>query len=152
MKFRLPDWLKKTSLKLPGWAWVSDDYNHDKMSLKIVADPAIAYPEWFALLHDEKYPIPLDMAKIGITHMPDVDVPDQYWLEVAYQCTKLDLQSAIVGTPYDPRLSGKNVEFKFQKTEKYAHKNWPAGKTAEVASQGKQARLHYIRVRGSLPM
>lgn len=152
MKFRLPDWLKKQTIQLPAWAWLDPDFNKDKLGLRIVADPAVAYREWFDLLHDNKYPIPEDMRKAGITYMPDVSQPDQYWLEVAYQCTKLDLQSCLRGTPFDPRISGKPVEFKLITTPEFAHKNWPEGKTWQVASQGKQARMHYMRVRGTLPM
>lgn len=150
MKLRLPEWLVKPEVRLPKWAEL-EPLHSANVSMKIVVDPELAYAEWFALLHDPKYPVPEGMAHV-LALMPDVDQPDQYWIEVAYQCSKLDLQSCLAGTRYDPRVSGQPVEFKFKNTPKYKLTNWPEGKGWQQASQGKQARLHYQRVRGALPM
>jgi len=152
MKVRMPEWLKKKEIQLPMWAKIDEEFNHDKVALRITVDPLVAYKEWFALLHDPAYPIPNDMEQAGITHMPNVAVPDQYWLEVAYQCTKLDLQMALKSSQFDPLLSGKPVEFNFLSRPELKMTNYPEGKTWQAATQGREARMHYIRVRGSLPM
>lgn len=130
MKIKLPKWLQRETLPLPAWARVSK-VSSDRVALLIEADTAAAYQEWFALL--------------GVTS------PDQYWLEVAYQCAKLDLQSALVGTEYDPRASGKPVQFNFSRALECAHVRHPKGKGADAATRGREARAHYVRIRGRMP-
>jgi len=93
----------------------------------------------------------------------------QYWLECAYQCAKLDVQMAMVGTPYDPRVSGIAPETHFSRAPQWALANHPMGmplseaniakvvnsqgkfSAVDAATQGREARGHYIRVRGSMP-
>lgn len=130
---KLPNWLRRDKLKLPSWAKVKESTHVDsgKISICIHADTPGYIEEWFKLLN--------------------VTQPDRYWLEVAYQCAKLDLQSALVGTEYDPRTSGKSAEFHFSRASEWALKRFPSGKGEDAASRGKEARQHYIRVRGALP-
>lgn len=133
MSIVIPSWLKKPKLPLPPWAKVKDSVIADvgKVSLVIEADTKEYVEEWFKLL--------------------GVDKPDQYWLEVAYQCAKLDLQMAVLDTEFDPRHAGKAVEFRFSNYPPYALKRWPEGKGLEKATKGKEAREHYKRIRGRLP-
>lgn len=125
-----PPWANRGPLSLPAWARVVESPS-PKVSICIEADTAGYVKEWFALLN--------------------VGVPDQYWLEVAYQCAKMDLQSALIGTPYDPITSGKPAEFHFSRAPEFALTAHPKGKGVEAASRGREAREHYRRIRGRLP-
>jgi hypothetical protein len=119
------------SLVLPKWARAAKTHS-PKVSICIEADTAGYVAEWFKLL------------KVGDT--------DQYWLEVAYQCAKLDLQAALVGTEFDPRTSALPAEFHFSRASQYEQKNFPQGRGIAAATRGREAREHYRNVRGSLPM
>src|SRR3990167_8044361 len=77
----LPEWMTQ-QLRLPPWARVAETHS-SKVSICIDVDTDGYVQEWLRLL--------------------DVSEPDQYWLEVAYQCAKLDVQMALAGTEYDPR-------------------------------------------------
>lgn len=115
---------------LPKWASIAAE-TPTNVSVVINADTEGYVAEWFKLLN--------------------VTQPDQYWLEVAYQCAKLDLQSALVGTEFDPRTSGKPAEFRFSRAPQYAQSKHEPGLGAERASKGREARDHYRRIRGRLP-
>lgn len=144
MKFLLPAWLRKETIKLPPWAKVAS-VHPSNVHLLINVDTNGYVEEWLKLLGDVQ--------------------PDQYWLEVAYQCAKLDVQSCLVGTEYDPRASGKPVEFHFSRADQWAQRKFPVGKKlkkkvngvektlagAELATTGREARDHYVRIRGRLP-
>ena len=134
MKLKLPSWLKRDELQLPEWAEVVKSPRSDsgKVSISILGHTDGYVAEWFALL--------------------GVKVPDQYWLEVAYQCAKMDLQMALSGTPYDPLVAGKSAEFHFDRSERWALKNFQPGRGVQAASRDKEARAHYLRIRGKLPM
>ena len=129
----LPSWLKRDSLKLPHWAKVEKHpYSKSgKVSLCIKVSTKGYVEDWLKLLEVKKV--------------------NQYWLEVAYQCAKLELQSCLVGTEYDPTTSGKPVEFHFDNAPEYALKKFPKGRGIEVASKGLEAREHYKRLRGHMP-
>ncbi len=72
----------------------------------------------------------------------DADNPTQYSLEVAYQCLKMDVQSAV----------GFGVEIHIKDAKKaYAQKGHPPGRGALAATQGREARGHYERMRGAVP-
>lgn len=133
MKLKIPAWLKRDSLQLPDWAERVDTHltNSGAAALAIEVDPNRAYREWADLL--------------GVTQL------DQYWLEVIYQCVKLDVQAALVGTPYDPRVASKPVEIIVKRASAWALRRFPKGRGAELATLGKEARAHYQRVRGRLP-
>lgn len=130
MKFQLPKWLQRDTLTLPPWAKVGPA--KDAFSIRILVDTDGYVTEWLKLL--------------GADHKPD-----QYWLEVAYQCAKLDVQTALVGTTYDPRTAGKSAEFLFSNAPQWALKKFPVGRGTEPASRGREAREHYVRIRGRLP-
>lgn len=131
MKIKLPQWMQREKLQLPEWASV-DPRVPNKVSININVDTNKAMREW-----------------IGLLGSPALD---QYWLEVAYQCVKLDVQMAIAGTEFDPRISNRPAQFHFLRADQWAQKKHPVGRGAQAAAQGKEARGHYIRIRGSLPM
>lgn len=135
MKFKLPSWLRRDELKLPPWAKVQDSHMVDdgRIALSIAVDTDGYVKEWFALLGVE----PANA--------------DQYWLEVAYQCAKLDIQMAIEGTKYDPRTAGKATEIVMNRAAHWQQKLHPAGKGSHAATKGLEAREHYRRIRGRLP-
>lgn len=130
----LPRWLGGEELALPAWARVLKDHPNVKagrVSIAIEGDTDGYVREWLKLLGDPN--------------------PDQYWLEVAYQCAKLDLQAALVGTPYDPRVCGKSAQFVFTRAPQWTLKRFQRGRGAQRATQGREARDHYRRIRGALP-
>lgn len=139
-----PDWMTK-SLRLPSWAAACETHSH-KLGGRIEVDTGAAMHEWLTLL----------------------GAPDQltqYWIECAYQCVKLDLQLAIENSGIDPRTAGKPVEFNFQRADEFALNKFPPGDTrtvnvngtelqlsgVELATNGREAREHYKRIRGRLP-
>jgi hypothetical protein len=63
----------------------------------------------------------------------------------------MQLQDALVGTQYDPRVAGKPAEFRFKRAPEYALSKYPTGKGAKAATQGREAREHFKRVCGRLP-
>lgn len=130
MVIKLPDWLRRDKLALPAWAKVAKRHS-DKVAICIEVDTDGYVREWLALLGSPKV--------------------DQYWLEVAYQCAKLDVQMALVGTEFDPRVSGRPVEFHFSKAPEWALVRHPHGRGIDAATKGKEARGHYVRVRGRMP-
>lgn len=116
-------------LDLPSWAKVVP--GSDKVGITIEVDTRGYIEEWFTKL--------------------DVKKADQYWLEVAYQCAKMQLQDALVGTQYDPRNAGKPAEFRFNRAEEFALVKHPTGRGAAAATKGREARGHFKRVHGRLP-
>lgn len=129
MRYKAPEWTKAV-MNLPPWA---KQVPHKRWScIRIECDPDVFYPYWLGLL--------------------GVDKPDQYWLEVAYQCAKLDVQRALEETKYDPRVAQKPAEIRVLNRPKWALSQYSRGKGTQAASQGKEAREHYKRVRGRVPL
>jgi len=110
------------SIVLPPWA-TAGPHNPGKIPIYYI-DTHLAYPAWFA--------------ELGVA---DSDV-DCYWLEVAYQCIKMDMQA----------VAGFGVECRFKdQGKRYAQVRHPEGRGAHVATKGKEAREHYQRIRGFVP-
>ena len=107
----------KGKIKLPPWAKVICE-----SPLKIEADPDKFYPVLLFELGFEK--------------------TDQYALEVAYQCMKMDLQTAVGRFGFSIKVLNRR---------NWALKAHPKGKGIALATQGREARAHYIRIRGSIP-
>lgn len=137
MEITLPNWLRRKTaddeLPLPPWAEV-ETHPHSTggkvgICLRVSTDGYLK--EWLELL--------------------EVEVIDQYWLEVCYQCAKLDLQRAIQDTEFDPRVMNKFAEFHFDDAPEYAQAKFSPGRGIHAATQGKEAREHYKRIRGRLP-
>jgi hypothetical protein len=133
--------LKELAPALPPWAQVIETHasNSGKLAVCIEADTAAYVPYWLELLGV------IDADGTAIQEI------DQYWLEVAYQCAKMDLQLAIENTEHDPRTAGKFAEFHFTADQKWKQTNYPPGRTSAAASQGREARQHFTRIRGRLP-
>lgn len=117
---------------------------HDKDRGIFVIDPDVAYTEWMSLLKIK----PADL--------------DQYWLEVIFQCVKMDAQHAVRQSGLDPRLADppKSLVLDVASTKtvtdgkliaRWRLADYPRGRGPEAATQGKEARQHYQRVRGFLP-
>jgi hypothetical protein len=102
----------------------------------LVIDPDIAYP-----------------AILSALGVPE-DHRDQYWVEVAYQCAKLEVQRVVTGTDADPRPDKALVIHILSddgRKDRWALANLPKGKGEELASKGREARLHYQAWRGFIP-
>lgn len=111
------------AVSLPDWAWLGDKSAEGLDVVHVDADRA--YP---ALL-----------SELGVKKADR----DQYWLEVAYQCIKLDLQVSMRKFGFEVRIhdSDKN----------WAQAKFSAGRGAEVATKGREARDHYRQMRGFIP-
>ncbi|SEN43472.1 hypothetical protein [Nitrosomonas marina] len=99
---------------------------------KIEIQASVFYPEWLALL--------------GVA---EKDI-NQYWLECAFQCAKMDIQFAVAGTELMPSPGGALVilvKDDDKVTGRWAQKNYPEGKGVDAATRGKEAREHYRRIR-----
>jgi hypothetical protein len=73
---------------------------------------------------------------------------DQYWLEVAFQCAKLDVQFAVAGTSLQAKAGGALwIIVVDSDKKKYRRANHPQGRGSDVAAQGLEARMHYQRIR-----
>lgn len=90
----------------------------------------------YAVNADDFYPVLL--AELGFP----TDEPTQYHLEVAYQCMKMDMQKEF-GFAIEIRISDPG--------KKWALTNFKKGKGAHAATQGREAREHYRRLRGFIP-
>ena len=128
--------MSEPTIKLPSWARVSEHVD-ERLCVIIEADTEGYLAEWLPLLMQG-----ID-AEDRLTHV------DQYWLECAYQCAKMDLQEALIRSDYDQRA--KPAEFRFSCAEQWAMRNFPEGRGWHAATKQYEARAHFIRVRGRLP-
>ena len=73
--------------------------------------------------------------------------PDKYWIEVCYQCMKLDLQTALRRFGFTIHLRGDDG-----RAQRWKLAAFP-GTAADVAraTTGREAREHYRRLRGFIP-
>lgn len=132
--------MAKTAVKLPKWLTQnSEKPNH------FTANPDLYYP----MIQKE-------------LEIPD-DKLDQYWIEVFFQCLKMDVQHQVRVCGVDPRQldpplqleirinSGRNSDGTSNMgatKEKWALKNYPKGRGIVKATQGREARQHFQRLRG----
>lgn len=148
----LADWQKR-ELKLPPWAKVSEEHPYskaEKVSIVITIDPKGFVPEW--------------LGYFGV----ELANADQYHIECAFQCAKMDIQSAFERTEYQPSVAGKAAEIHISKCEEFALAKFKKGAGITSASPGPRvvkageeppakgskvptAREWYRRVRGALP-
>lgn len=117
---------------LPAWA-------------KLIKQPSDKFCAVIEVDSDKAYPAML--AELGVAPKS----VDQYWVEVAYQCIKMDVQAAIEGTDIDPSIAGKSAQINMSPADKWALKSFPKGKGITAATQGREARDHYKRIRGRIP-
>ena len=95
---------------------------------KFEVDPDVCYP--------------LLLEELGVA---EEDI-DQYWLEVVYQCMKMELQRILGRFNFEIHvLVGE------ERKRRWALKNHPEGKGIEAATQGMEAREHYRKLRGFVP-
>ena len=116
---------------LPPWAAARSDG-------VIVIDPNGAYPMFLKALKVSKGDI------------------DQYWLEVVFQCTKMEIQRRLMNTNLDPRDPGRRggprpLLLKIMNRPKWAPKNYPPGRGIWAATKGLEARQHYMSLAGVIP-
>lgn len=131
-----------TDITVPAWA----TYQGMKGQAHVVdVDANAMYP---AILAEYKSMYSGDNARFQHESAAelDPDAPTAYWLEVAYQTAKLDLQ----------RCCGFALNIHIHDTvKKYAQAKANAGRGARVAAGGigggKEARMHYVRLRGGMP-
>lgn len=117
------------AITLPEWAKLRDESG--KACAIVEVDTDAAYLDWLKLL--------------GV----DFGDLDQYWIEVAYQCIKMDVQAALEATILD---SGVHAQINFARAERWALKNYKTGKGAAAATRGREARDQYKRIRGRVPL
>ena len=113
-------------------------------------------PEWaseispgvFVIDGDTAYPAILQELADKLDNGPDPEKPDQYWLEVAYQVAKLDLRRALL-------LSGESAwpsEIRVRADKrKWRIADYPEGRGVFAATKGREARAHYVTLRGFVP-
>lgn len=119
----------KIKRALPAWASL-----HATQENTIIADPDLFYP---AILGEIAAETPtLNLKK-----------PNRYWLEVAYQFMKMDLQHAVGAFGFTI-----NVQSGDGRKDRWSYKKFP-GNDADVAraTRGLEARAHYERIRGFIP-
>lgn len=78
----------------------------------------------------------------------ELDPPSAYWLEVAYQCMKLELQVAMRTFTFEIHVHDSAKRW----AQKKAKKGRGAEKAAGGVQGGKEAREHFARLRGVLPV
>ena len=106
-------------------------------------------PEWATLSPIERtgqvpaVDVDSNAAYTAILAELKVDEPDQYWLEVAFQFIKLELQVAMRMFAFEIRIHDP--------AKRWAQSKHPAGRGAALASRGMEAREHFRRLRGFIP-
>ncbi len=118
--------------RLPAWA-----EPHPSDTNAVLVDPDKAYPSL--------------LSELGAS-----EKIDRYWLEIAYQCVKMDLQTAL--RRYDFTIHIRSDDGRKDRWGFHAHKGTRghAGKAVDDplvirATKGKEAREHYRRIRGFVP-
>ncbi len=91
-------------------------------------EKGVLLPEWFNCLKE-------------------LDPPSAYWLEVAYQCMKLDLQIAMRTFHFEIHVHDAKKNW----AQKDAKPGRGTDKAAGGLQGGKEAREHFKRIRGVFP-
>lgn len=131
---------------MPSWAALTSNG-------KVTIEAAKFYPEILEeLWADEDWP----EEEKGLYEGLQRGKIDAYWLEVAFQVAKMDIQSAISGTASMPEKGGALLITVSDSTKAengvsiYAQATAEKGRGAEAASKGREAREHYKRIRAVL--
>lgn len=110
---------------------------------------ANTFPHWLkkdkkgAYVVDTHVAFPIFLKALGLKH-------DQYGLEVVYQCAKMKVQELVAASGGDPRDGGRALVIVMdpgKDKSKWALSGAPAGKGAAAATQGREARVHFERIR-----
>lgn len=115
--------LEITNAQLAHFDWAVP---HPHLENTVLVDPNIFYPKYLDELGAEKV--------------------DQYWMEVAYQCMKMDLQLALGRFGFVIHVRSDEG-----RKQSWNYSMRPVGKGAALATGGKEARQHFLRLRGKLP-
>lgn len=91
--------------------------------------------------------------------LAELEAPTAYWLEVAYQCGKMELQIAMQTFAFEIRIHSTRVREPTAEApdppKKWAQKHAKPGRGAHKAagglSGGREAREHFKRLRGFIP-
>lgn len=134
-----------TAARLPEWA-------HEIEDGRFLIDGNVAYP----MLLEEIDGLKRRLGKASSNEPGHItalrrfnkDRPDQYWLEVVYQFAKLDLRRALLlagesGWPSEIRIRSNKSEWRIA--------SYPEGRGIWLATRGREARAHYIALRGFIP-
>lgn len=108
-------------------------------------------PKWLSQRADGVFMIDPDIAYPAVLGALGADSKklDQYWVETAYQATKLKAQELIDGTELDPRPNMGLVLVIMSeggRKDRWALANYPAGKGIAAATKGLEARQHFARI------
>jgi hypothetical protein len=112
-------------------------------------------PPWLSRRDDGVFEIDPDLAYPAILKalgIRDSEI-DQYWLEVAYQCAKLHVQELVSGSELDPRPKMAlqiHILSHGARKDRWALRKHKAGRGARRASEGREAKVHYPRIRNLL--
>lgn len=135
------------AIQLPSWA-----ERHPAMANTILVDPDKFYPEMLGELRQAALGASQStLAEVGALPS-DVEVLrnnkiSKYWIEVAFQCMKLDLQTAMRRFNFSIHLRGDDG-----RSQRWGLKHHP-GTEADVlrADRAQQARAWFRLIRSFLP-
>ena len=116
--------------KLPKWIKKDDAGFH--------VDPDIIYAQFLAELAD----------KLG-EDGPNPDAPGDFWLEIVYQCAKLEVQRLVMAAGLDPRPDAGfiiHIRADGDRKAKWRQAN-PTGMAVTRATKGGEARICYALLR-----
>lgn len=148
------------TVQLPAWATLAE---HAGKVPVVHVDAEKMYATWLGILRDTYKDGHPDFAADDGTLTAEwataleelrSDTPTAYWLEVCYQCGKLDEQDAMI------RALGARKGFHFERRihdpdRLYAQKSAPQGRDVLLAAgqqlKANEARAHYKRIRGYVP-
>lgn len=105
-------------------------------------------PEWATQQAEGVYVIDADTAYPALQKELGVAKLDQYWLEVLYQFAKMDLRRALILNNEDPWPA--RILIRGDKS-RWAHKHYPPGRGVEAATEGREARELYRKMRRFVP-
>jgi hypothetical protein len=110
-------------------------------------------PAWLSCRDDGVFEIDPDLAYPAVFEalgVAEADI-DQYWIEVAYQCCKLHVQELRASLEPAPKAPLQIHVHGFSgRKDRWALANHPRGRGPEAATQGREARSHYARIRHRL--
>jgi hypothetical protein len=111
-------------------------------------------PAWLTVTPKGFYAVNTDVAyPLALSVITPEGKPDQYALEVAFQCTKMVVQELMEGRDDDPRKKDKALVIDMQASDKdtWAHRKHPRGKRDPLAAtKGREARNYYAAVKAKL--
>lgn len=107
-------------------------------------------PPWITRREDGVFVVDPDLAYPTILAALEVDEDDvdQYWIEVAYQCAKLHVQA--IWRDLEPASALPlqiHVVAGGGRKERWALSRHKLGRCPAAATQGREARAHYERIR-----